>query len=78
MFDVQATKAFQSGDLKSAADLFIQLDELVGHVLPLGLTNLAVVYTQANKHAKALKTYKKLAKRFPNDASVMLQCVVPA
>jgi tetratricopeptide (TPR) repeat protein len=69
----KATEAFQSGDLDTAAKLFVKLDDLVGHVLPLGLTNLAVVYTQANKHNKALKTYKKLAKRFPNDASVIFQ-----
>ena len=45
----------------------------MGHVLPLGLTNLAVVYTHANKHAKAFKVYKTLAKRFPTDASVAFQ-----
>eukprot|EP00038_Savillea_parva_P018641 m.24692 g.24692 ORF g.24692 m.24692 type:complete len:693 (-) comp4181_c0_seq1:4209-6287(-) len=69
----KASIAFQSGDLSKAAKHFRALDKLVGSVTPVGLTNLAVVYTQANQHAKALKTYKKAVKKFPHDASVALQ-----
>lgn len=52
---------------------FKELDALIGHVLPMGLTNLAVVYTSSGSHKNAHKVYKSLIKRFPKDGDAYMQ-----
>eukprot|EP00041_Stephanoeca_diplocostata_P038695 m.1543946 g.1543946 ORF g.1543946 m.1543946 type:complete len:669 (+) comp25256_c0_seq48:146-2152(+) len=63
----EASAAFAAGDIETAVKKFKELDALIGHALPMGLTNLAVVYTSSGNHDKAHAVYKTLIKRFPKD-----------